>query len=249
MLLFYFVLFLNAINCQIKRQPLFKCEHNDYDETHPLPNRLVKQDVSSKRRNEGEETPEFEDFNIYLDFANLEEDMKKLNMESQKDFFENAMKKAVDTLTTLLKVKPLAHRNDEEGYNLADEDLKKLNLTKWNESLFGNGSIANKKTFQNQGINLAIFGTLTTLSSSTLATANAQAYQSGNGQPYVGLVKINKDVDYSKPNSDVYFESILVHEFTHILGFSKHFFSISDRMFEQNDKYGINRIYLKGDKL
>ena len=137
MLLFYFVLFLNAINCQIKRQPLFKCEHNDYDETHPLPNRLVKQDVSSKRRNEGEETPEFEDFNIYLDFANLEEDMKKLNMESQKDFFENAMKKAVDTLTTLLKVKPLAHRNDEEGYNLADEDLKKLNLTKWNESLFG----------------------------------------------------------------------------------------------------------------
>ena len=250
MLLFYFVLFLNAINCQIKRQPLFKCEHNDYDETHPLPNRLVKQDVSSKRRNEGEETPEFEDFNIYLDFANLEEDMKKLNMESQKDFFENAMKKAVDTLTTLLKVKPLAHRNDEEGYNLADEDLKKLNLTKWNESLFGNGSIAQKKTFQNQGINLAIFGTLTTLSSSTLATATAQAYQNGNNQPYVGLVKINKDVDYSKPNSDVYFESILVHEFTHILGFSKHFFStISDRMFEQNDKYGVNRIYLKGDKL
>ena len=250
MLLFYFVLFLNAINCQIKRQPLFKCEHNDYDETHPLPNRLVKQDVSSKRRNEGEETPEFEDFKIYLDFANLEEDMKSLNMESQKDFFENAMKKAVDTLTTLLKVKPLKYRDDGTGYNFNNNDLEKLNLTKWNVSLFGDNAIKDGKTFQNQGINLAIFGTLTNLSESTLATATAQAYQDGNYQPYVGLVKINYAVNYSKPNSDVYFESILVHEFTHILGFSRHFFStFSNRLFEKNDTDGVKRTYLTGTKL
>ena len=196
MLLFDFFLLLNAINCLVKIQPLFKCEHDDYEETHPLPNRLVKQSEPSKRRIEGEETSEYEDFKIFLDFTNLENDMKTLGVENQKEFYENSMKKAVNTLSSLLKVKPLEHGNDGVGYNVKGEDLRKYNITHWNNSVFGDEAINQGKTFQSQGINLAIFGTLTDLPESTLATASPIGAQS-NGQPYVGLVKINKHIDYS----------------------------------------------------
>ena len=248
MLLFDFFLLLNAINCLVKIQPLFKCEHDDYEETHPLPNRLVKQSEPSKRRIEGEETSEYEDFKIFLDFTNLENDMKTLGVENQKEFYENSMKKAVNTLSSLLKVKPLEHGNDGVGYNVKGEDLRRYNISFWNNSVFGDEAINQGKTFQSQGINLAIFGTLTDLPESTLATASAIFVQS-NGQPYGGLVKINKHIDYSKPNSDVYFESILVHEFTHILGFSRNFFLGSNRLFFEVDNDGVNRTYLKGEKL
>ena len=67
MLLFEFFLLLNAINCLVKIQPLFKCEHDDYDEKHPLPTREIKQKEFFKRRIDGNESPKFEDFKIYLD--------------------------------------------------------------------------------------------------------------------------------------------------------------------------------------
>ena len=106
------------------------------------------------------------------------------------------------------------------------------------------------REYDNVESDLAIFGTLMNLPESTLATASAQLYQPNDGQPYLGIVKINKNIDYSKPNSQIYFESILVHEFTHILGFSHHFFSNYLKQIEYKvDEDGINRIYLTSPKL
>ena len=248
--LIYLFLIFNIINCQLKRQPIFKCEHDDYDEKHPLPTREIKQKESFKRRIDGNESPKFEDFKIYLDFENLEKDMETYNLTHQKDFFENSMIKAVETLTALLKVKPLKVGDGKKGYNMKSEDFKSINITYYNKSVFGDEAIDEGKTFQSQGIHLAIFGTFTQLTESTLATASCRVFQTDDGQPYVGVVKINKDIDYSKPNSDVYFESILVHEFTHILGFSKHFFeTYSHNIFWELDNDKVNRTYLNGPKL
>ena len=252
--LLYLLLIFNIINCQLKKPSIFKCEHDDYDEKHPLPVREVKQSESFKRRIDDNEEPEasepeFEDFHIFLDLANLENDLRENNLTHQKDFFENSMKKAVETLTTLLKVKPLKLIQDK-GYNIHTNDLIQINITKFNESVFGDKAIDEGKTLQNQGIHLAIFATLIELPQSTLATASCRMFQPGDGQPFLGVVKINKDTDYSKDNSDVYFESILVHEFTHILGFSKHFFeTYSHNIFWKLDENNINRTYLNGTKL
>ena len=249
-LLFNLILIFNIINCQLQRQPIFKCEHNDYEEKHPLPTNEIKKNESYKRRieGEGETTPEFVDFKIHLDFANLEKDLEKHGLLKKKDFFEDSMKKAVDTLTTLLKVKPL-----KANYNIKDQDFHKINITAWDKEKFGDAAIAKNITFQDLKIHLAIFGTLTNLSESTLATASAKVFQTGDGQPLVGVVKINNKINYTIPNSDVYFESILVHEFTHILGFSQHFFKeYSKNLFTKEDKFkqfNNERYYLKGPKL
>ena len=63
--------------------------------------------------------------------------MKILGVENQKEFYENSMKKAVNTLSSLLKVKPLDHGNDGYGYNVKGEDLQKFNIYYWNNSVFG----------------------------------------------------------------------------------------------------------------
>ena len=44
---------------------------------------------------------------------------------------------------------------------------------------------------------------MTNLSESTLATASAKVFQTGDGQPLVGVVKINNKINYTIPNSDV----------------------------------------------
>ena len=244
----FFCFIFIIINCQKIKQPLFKCEHNNYEDSNPLPYRKIKQDETYKRRIEGESN--FEDFNIYLDFANLEKDMAKYGLSTKKSFFESSMKKAVNTLVALLKVKPLDVGNDNTGYNLKDEDFEEIGISYWNKDKFGNQAISNQKTFQSQNIHLAIFGSFADLPESTLAQANAKVHQPSNGQPLVGLVKINKNIDYSKKNSDIYFQTILVHEFTHILGFSKHFFETYYHNFvSETDQNGIERFYLNSARL
>ena len=244
----YFLLIFNIINCQLPRQPIFKCIY-DSEKKQSFPSRLVKQKESVKRRIDNEDTPEFVDFHIYLDFKNLEKDLKKNNVFDKKDFYESAMKYVVKTLESLLKVKPLETPNNQ-GYNLNDGDLQQINITEWDTDKFGDDAINKGKTFQNQNINLAIFGTLTDLPEHTLATASAKYHQQSNGQPYVGVVKINKNIDYSKNNSQIYFESILIHEFTHILGFSKDFFENRyHNLVSKTDKYGVNRYYLNSSKV
>ena len=246
--LFKLLLMLNIINCQFQQQPLFKCEHNDYEERHPLPYTLIKHEETFKRKIEGES--DFVDFQIYLDFANLEKDMETYGLSNKKNFFENSMTNAAKTLTTLLKVKPLDIGDGNSGYNIFDEHFAEIGISYWDKDKFGNEAISKHKTFQSQNIHLAIFATLDELSESTLATASAKVYQSENGQPLVGLVKINKDVDYSKLNSDFYFKTILVHEFTHILGFSQYFFeNYFHNTFTEDDDHGISRIYITSPTL
>ena len=112
----------------------------------------------------------------------------------------NSMQKAVSLLKSILRVKPLVKDYRFSDYNLRHE----LNLTEWNHTLFGDSATG---TLKDAGIDLVIFGKFEDLGDSTLATASARAFQEGNvneGQPYMGLVRINKNIDYALPNSEIY---------------------------------------------
>ena len=93
-----------------------------------------------------------------------------------------------------------------------------LNIHAWNKEIFGTQAYTNGKNFKNQNIDLAIFGKLADLGDLTLAKASARCYQNfttesgevltnepGYGQPYVGVVQINKNINYNLPNSKEYF--------------------------------------------
>ena len=59
-------------------------------------------------------------------------------------------------------------------------------------------------------IDLVIFGKIESLDDSTLASASGMGFDR-KGQPFLGLVKINKNVDYSKEKSQEYFQTIVLH--------------------------------------
>ena len=247
LILFIIFILSNTFPCQTEK-PIYKCMHNNNEEKNPLPNIIIKRDQIRKRRIQDETSSEFKDFNIFLDLENIKKDITNNGLQSKMNIFISSMQKAVNTLQTLLKVKPLDTTDGE--YYIRDIDLQSLNISYWDKEKFGDEAIEKQNSFQKFNIDLAIFGSLEELPNSTLATASANAFQTSNGQPYIGTVRINKNIDLSKPNSQVYFETILVHEFTHILGFSIHFFEkYYHNIVYETDKYGIERIYLNSPNL
>ena len=251
-ILFNIIFLFNLINSH-KQPRLFKCVHNNEDENNPIHNKgielTVKQKEERRRRISGEtDSDGFKDFKIYLDLENVKYEIKQLHLEAHEQFFINSMQKAVSVLQSLLRVKPL-----EKDYQLTNQNLAELNLTKWNQDIFGDQAIANQKSFDTEDIDLVIFGQFADLGESTLATASARGFQEEGtniGQPYLGVVKINKNIDYALPNSEIYFQSILVHEFTHILGFSKKFFEeYYHNIYTKRDDDGLMRYYLNSSKV
>ena len=253
LVLLFSLIFLSIINCEFN-QPLFKCHHDNELDSNPLPNVIAK--LSSKQKEEQRRRIEvetdsdgFRDINIYLDLENIKYGITQNGLEDYQDTIISSMEKAVSTLKTLLKVKPL-----QVPYRLTDDNFVKLGIKKWNTALFGNAAneIGNND-LKTLGIDLIIFGKFEDLADTTLATANSMAYQESevnNGQPYIGVVRINKNIDFSKSNTKEFFQTVLVHEFTHILGFSKYFFeTYYKNMHSKVDNDGLTRLYLKSPKL
>ena len=160
--------------------------------------------------------------------------MEYYKLTNNKNTYIDGMKKAVKTLESLFMVKEI------ENYGFKDEKLSGLSINLWNETMIG----TNAKGMKELGIDLYIFGRFATdeemdSTSSTLASAGANILAE-DYQPLIGIVNINKYVDFSLPNSQNYFESIIIHEFTHILGFSSYYFS--DVFHLTTTKKGVNGV-------
>ena len=182
----------------------------------------------------------FKDFKIYLDVKNIEKDIRINQLNDYHDLFINSMTKAVETLQTLLRV-----RADGGEYTFEDVDIEELNITDWDKNKVGTDAKNRGITMTSLDIDLIIFGTIVSLDNSTLASASAKYLNSVTGQPIIGLVKINKDVDYSKEKSQEYFQAIVLHEFTHILGFSiQSFETFYHNVETRQDDFGIMRTYI-----
>ena len=241
------LLFLNIIiqiflikNCfSLERPKFYRCGFDD-EKVEPIIlkgyNPVNKTSNLYKRRLDSDG---FKDFNIYLDVKNVENDIKLNGLDSYHDLFINSMKKAVETIQALLKVRP-----PDKEYLFTDDHIKALNIKEWDRSKIGDAANLKGVTMNSLGIDLIILGTIETLENSTLASAGAQ-YSQNDGKPLIGLVKINKEVDYSKEKSQEYFQAIVFHEFTHILGFSiNNFKKFYHNVFTKEDDFGVNYFLL-----
>ena len=190
----------------------------------------------------------FKQFNIFLDLTHFEDEILKYNLTEYREMFKSGMEKAVNTLTSLLKIK-----NTTLPVALTDERIKALGINSWNKTVVGNDSYKDLIAFFALDINLVIFvkfGNKSEMGESILAYAGAYYVDRNDGHPMVGLATINKDVNYTKIKSKEYFESIIIHEFTHILGFSNYYFTtFFNNIFSKKDKYGILRHYINSTKV
>jgi len=216
-----------------KIKPPFFGNEIPYNYSSPLYRRRLK-DLGSDG---------FKKFNIYLDFENLKEEMKIYNLQKYQDTILNSMKKAANTLMSLLRVKPSL--ND---YWISDSNLTRFNINHWEKEKFGNEAHSKNISLHSLGIDLVIFSRFEYFEA-TIATAAAIYIDRSNYQPYCGEVNINYNIDYSKKGIEEYLTSVLIHEITHILGFSSYFFNYFNFSFTRMDKYGIQRFYLNSSKV
>ena len=246
-LLIFIFLTLSKITYETPK-PLFKCGKNNLKLKPKPAKNYIKIDHNNTSYRRKLKSNEFKDFNIYVDFTNIEKEIQIYKLNDYKNLFISSINKAVDTIQKLLKVKPLKY-----AYYIDNAFLKDIGLRAWDTSKFGDEAAENKITTDTLDIDLIIFGRFLKkedLGNNTLAAALCMSYEEENGRPIVGLVYINKDLDYSLVNTQEYFQSILLHEFTHILGFDNSLFSdIYKNIINRKDKYGINRYYINSKKV
>ena len=201
-------------------------------------------EIVNKNKRYLDKEEEYKQIRIFLDTTYIiyqgEKNSNLNNMISKVIF---AMEKCVKTLEKLLKVIP---RKSNIKFSL--DEVIKYNIEKINTTL------------ENEGIpaDLIIFSRIANdneLSVSTLANAGAKVLEFGTNRPYIGVVSINPEIEFSLGNSLNYLESILLHEFTHILGFSYSLFNyfpggLANTVFTRIYKrIGLNRTYVKTTKL
>ena len=227
-----------TINCEEKRY-FYRCGVDDED-VKPIPATNFVQ-VKKDKRSLGQK--EFKDFKIYLDLINIKNDIVKFNLEEYEDLFISALQKAVKTLEALLKVEDTGR-----GYTFKDEQITGIKIPDWNKTMIGTNAIGNS---QQLGIDLFIFGRFDDkMDQYTLANAGPRYSDSISHRPIIGVVNINTKVNYSKINSKDYFQSIIIHEFTHILGFLKSYFTdYYHNIFNRTDENGLVRYYINSPKV
>ena len=182
----------------------------------------------------------FKDFKIYFDPTNLVKDLKKYDLTHYQNLILNSIQKVIETLQKLLKVKPL-----ENDHLVTLSSLKSAGIEIWDTEKFGNEQFY----INSLGYDLIIFGKLDDLGGTTLASAGPWNIEP-SGRPYTGRVNIDIYNDYSKEKSQEYFQYIIIHEFTHILGFLNSYFeNYFHNIFYKNDTYGITRAYINSCKV
>ena len=132
----------------------------------------------------------------------VEEGQIVQNVKLLKNLIYTSLQNAVKTLESLLTVE-----NCSYPFILYDENITNINISIWNKSKFGTNATNNDITSKTLDIDLVIFGRFEDIDSSILAYAGAR-YLNSEGRPIVGVVTINKLVDYSKRSSKEYLQSI-----------------------------------------
>ena len=218
-----YFLFSFIVSSELKNDSLkiYKCEI-DKEEPIPIsPKNIVPfnpKNIKNKRILDNIDEDGFKDFNIFLDLYNFNDEIELSGLQDNKELYVKGIKKAIDTIKILLKVKP------PPNCKFSDSDLKKKSINNWDKTKIGNNV---QEGMLELGIDLYIFvrfGDNLEMGETTLASAAAKYLSLEGGQPVVGVININREVDYSKSNYLEYFESIIIHEITHVLGFSNFFF-------------------------
>ena len=246
---FILLIFFSLVFLTENKHSHFRCGTNDLKKKPKdiKPKfEIDENDHLYKRRLNDIDKDGFKSFNIYVDKYNIKKDLERSKIRQYSDIILNALDKAAQTLQKLLRVKPL-----KAGFQFEDKELNECDIYYWDTTKFGNSAIKNKVDMKTLGIDLAIFSTIDNEEDeSTIAAAMPLYTQSSNHQPILGIIYINGKINFTIINTQKYIESTLIHEMTHILGFTDSFFENHfNNIFSKRDKYGIKRFYIKSRKV
>ena len=247
-LLFFFSLLIISEQ-STQNEFIFKCGADNEQEPTLVNNIKEINTDSEEYKNVYDHLDEdgFKELKISLDLENFNYEVVQYEISDDvKQLFIYGLEKAKTSLEALLKVKPV------KNHCFTNEQITDKSITKWNETLLGNVACNDNKGMLFFGIDLFVFvrfGDNTQMGENTLASASVKYADSDNKQPLFGVILINKDIVYSKEDSKEFFAGIMIHEFTHILGFSNYYFSNFNFILTKPDIFEIEREYINSPKV
>ena len=245
---YLFFVYLTLIPCQQtdeNTKTIFQCGDDNIEPIRVPDNNI--QEISDN--NILLDSDGFKEYKIYLDLENFNHEAEQYGLTDKLYMFQSGMQSAVRILKTLLKVKPV------KNYAFTNESLTNISINYWDTSKIGTENKNQNKGMVDVGVDLYIFakfGNKSSMGENILASAGARYIDNENGQPLIGVININKDINYTKLNSLHYFQGIMLHELTHILGFSNKFFNSffnHSNIFCQNNTYNKIKGYIKSPKV
>ena len=240
LLLIFISFFFFLINCEIHSNTIsYKCGINlDTDEPQEL-SETEEQEITNDRRMLNSD--DFKEFNIFFDLVNFQKEIDDNGIDQgKKEFFKNGIETAITILKKLLKVKPV------KNYKFTAKQLQTC------IEHYDTSKIGNSQGMVDAQVDLFIFVKFKNhqdIGNNHLASAKICFVDSITKQPLMGIITINKNIDYSKTNSLQYFESIILHELIHILGFSKYHFTNVLTKITKNNAYNEETTYIASEKV
>ena len=99
------------------------------------------------------------------------------------------------------------------------------------------------------GIDLIVFVRMDELDNDIIAHSAPKLYDKKSLQPLVGVITINNKIDLNKYKSQEFFQSVMVHEFIHILGFNPFYLNYFHFVFTKKNPDGITKTYINSTKV
>jgi len=158
--------------------------------------------------------------NIYIDELCMEEELK-VDLHEYIGIIKKSMNNAANALKKILKV----FSSFSNPYFAEDEEvISDLGVNVFNNTLIGDQ--AGIKGMSGNGVHYIVMTKVAAKNSMGEKIASSKIiFNDGEcGQPLIGLVTLNPDLDYSQFTSS-YLDYIMIHQFTHLLGFHKAFLS------------------------
>ena len=250
---FFFIPLIYCIEMNQKEEHLYKCNSDNLEILSRLNDNIFPPKINTNLNNIKESNKNndiYKDIDVYFDLYTFEDEIIENNCTHKRDIFLTGLNKAMDTLKSLLKV-----RKTIKDYYVSDDFITNFTkINKWDKEKIGDEAKSKNITLESLGIDFYIFVKLSSnqeLGFNVLAAAAPVIFDNETGQPSVGIIFINKDINITKKNSLRCFESIVVHELTHILGFSKFIFNkyFGNYFFNKTDSDGLNRPYVRTPKV
>ena len=244
--LLIFALIFHLVNAENKKIS-FKCDLGSKQNIPKKAKEIPLEKLNPKYKRKLDDN-RFQDFNIVIELKNIETEIELNNLSQYHDLIINALKKAVETIKSLVKVRPYPCFSFDEDF------LDEYGFHYWDKEKFG--ITDTKKSFDTCELNIDLL-IVTRFFNETENLDNLYEFSSdllyrrtSNDQPIVVSFKLDKFFDFSKRNSKTYLEHTFLHHITHKLGFNLfHIENTFHNMFSKIDSDGVERYYINSTKV
>ena len=206
MKLFIFQIILVDCNCdKLIQKKLYIKDTKLMNETS---NPLTKKKEYAKRKLAYDNETYYEPLKIYLDLYNFEDKIPS-SLLNYKNRFITAMNKAKTTLESFIKFYAL-----HQSMEISDAKIRSWGIEKWDTKYYGDNP--NRELFLDFITNVFFFKFFS-LGNDNMASAEI-VYVDGERSPIMGVITLNNNFPENKLSQD-YLNALMLHQFTHLLGF------------------------------